>query len=128
MSVIKIKEKGSFKKSEALLKKVVSFNVSIERLKEYGEKGVEALSEATPKRTGETARHWSYKIEKTQNRLSITWFNDYAPQFVQVAILLQYGHAAKNGGWIEGVDYINPALAPIFAEMEDQLWKEATRT
>lgn len=128
MSVIKIREKGNFKKSEALLTKAVKLDVSMERLKEYGEAGVKALQEATPKRTGETARHWSYRIEKNRNSVSIKWFNDYAPRFVQVALLLQYGHATKNGSWVEGFDYINPALAPVFAELEDKVWKEATRT
>lgn len=128
MSVIKIKEKGSFKNSEKLLVKVANSDFPMDKLRLYGEKGVKALYEATPKDTGETARHWRYEITKTKNKVSISWINDYSPYFVQVAVLIQYGHATKNGGWIEGIDYINPALAPIFDEIENDVWKEVTKT
>lgn len=122
---ITIKQKGDFSKSERLLKRLFSLDFA-SKLKAYGEMGVAALYEATPYRTGETARHWRYIIERSKERVSISWVNDYAPRGVQVAVLLQYGHATKNGGWIEGIDYINPALAPIFEEIENKLWKEVT--
>lgn len=127
MSVITIKESGNFKNSESFLKRLLSLDFA-SKLKEYGAWGVRELYEATPRDTGETARHWRYVIEQSKNRVSISWTNDYAPYFVQVAILIQYGHATKSGGWVDGIDYINPALAPVFAEIEDKLWKEVTKT
>lgn len=126
MPVIKIKQKGNFKKSESLLCRILKIDFA-SKLKEYGEAGVAALYEATPYKTGNTATSWRYVIERSKERVSITWTNDYAPRGVQVAILLQYGHATKSGGWVEGIDYINPALAPIFEEIEDKLWKEVTK-
>ena len=127
MSVITIKESGNFKNSESFLKRLLSLDFA-SKLKEYGAWGVRELYEATPRDTGETARHWRYVIEQSKNKVSISWTNDYAPYFVQVAILIQYGHATKSGGWVDGIDYINPALAPVFAEIEDKLWKEVTKT
>lgn len=127
MSVITITEKGDFTKSERLLKRITHTDFA-SKLKEYGEWGVFNLYKATPYDTGETARSWRYVIEREPGRVKISWINDYAPQGVQVAILIQYGHATKNGGWVEGRDYINPALAPVFDEMVNKLWKEVTET
>lgn len=125
MPVIKVKTKGDFSHTETLLRRVTRTDFA-NRLKEYGDKGILALYRATPYDTGETARAWRYVIERKPGKVAISWVNDNAPQGVQVAILLQYGHATKNGGWVEGIDYINPALAPIFEELRDNLWKEVT--
>lgn len=127
MPALVVRTEGDFSKSETLLKRIMRLDFA-NKLKEYGEMGVAALYDATPYDTGETARSWRYIIERSKERVSISWVNDNAPRGVQVAVLLQYGHATKNGGWVEGVDYINPALAPIFEEIENKLWKEVTKT
>lgn len=125
MSVIKIREKGDFNNSMSFLRRLTRTDFA-SKLREYGEYGVLMLYRATPYDTGETARAWRYVIEQAPDRVTISWVNDHAPRGVQVAILLQYGHATKNGGWVEGIDYINPALAPVFEMIKDNLWKEVT--
>ena len=97
-------------------------------MNKYGRLGVEALREATPKDTGKTADSWIYEIEEESNgNLKIVWSNtnvvdDWAP----IAILLQYGHATRNGGYVQGRDYINPAIESIFKNMADEVWKEVS--
>ena len=124
--IITVKERGNFTNAETFLKRIFRVDFA-SKLAEYGERGVMALYAATPYDSGETARSWRYVIERSRERVSISWTNDNAPSGVQVAILLQYGHATKSGGWVEGIDYINPALAPIFEEIENDLWKEVTK-
>lgn len=96
-------------------------------LERYGQIGVNALRQATPKKTGKTAASWSYRTEIHAQGAAIYWENDHAPQGVPVAILLQYGHGTRNGGYVQGVDYINPAMRPVFDELSRQLWKEVSR-
>jgi hypothetical protein len=97
-------------------------------LDEYGMKGVKALQEYTPTRTGATAMAWDYRIVHERGRTRLIWTNDNAPQGVQVALLIQYGHAARNGAWVEGVDYINPALKDMFDQLAEDIWKEVKRS
>ena len=85
---------------------------------------LKALAEATPKDSGETAKKWIYEIVETEGRLSVFWRNTNVNNGVNIAIILQYGHGTRNGGWVEGIDYINPAIQPIFREMADEAWKE----
>ena len=98
-------------------------NISLDS---YGVKGVEALRNATPKDTGLTANSWSYKIEKSNNNITISFENSNINDGVPIAIILQYGHGTRNGGWVEGYDYINPAIRPIFDELAKAAWKEVT--
>ena len=93
-------------------------------LRKYGEKGVNALKEATPKDSGLTATSWKYKIEKEAGKTSLTFYNSNVQNGVPIAIILQYGHGTRNGGWVEGYDYINPAIRPIFKELADAAWRE----
>ena len=95
-------------------------------LKKYAEAGVQALSAATPVDSGKTAASWGYEIEETKNGLTIYWTNSNVNKHVNIAIIIQYGHATGSGGWVEGRDYINPALQPIFDQMADALWKEVS--
>lgn len=95
-------------------------------LKRYAEAGVEALAKATPVDSGKTAESWGYEIEETKNGLTIYWTNSNVNKHVNIAIIIQYGHATGGGGWVEGRDYINPALRPIFDQMADALWKEVS--
>lgn len=122
-----VKNQGSFKKTLAYFVKA-NFVLRDARLEEYGKRGVEALRSVTPADSGETADSWDYVVVKENHSAKIIWTNDkvIGDEHVPLAILLQYGHAAKDGYWIEGLDYINPALRPIFEEIAKKLWKEAS--
>ena len=95
-------------------------------LDKYGQRGVDLLREATPKDTGKTSESWSYDIEKDDNgNWQIVWKNsNVVNDWANIAILLQYGHATKNGGYVKGIDYINPAIQRVFQDMADEAWKE----
>lgn len=121
--MIKIKHSGNFRKAERFLKEMSKHDF-LATLRKYGEKGVEALREATPKDTGKTAESWSYTIMQEDGVYSIYWKNSNRHDGANVAILLQYGHATGWGRYVKGIDYINPALEPIFNHMADDLWKE----
>lgn len=111
--MIKVKQKGDFKKSERFFNWVVKKKYT-EFFKQIGELGVEALHDATPKDTGKTAASWSYSIENTNGGTSIVWSNSNTNKGANIAILIQYGHGTGTGAYIKGVDYINPALQPVF--------------
>ncbi len=121
--MISFRQKGDFRKTEKLLKK--TFGKDFRRiLEDYGKRGVQMLSDATPVETGETAISWGYEIIQNGSRISVQWHNYNVVNGVNIAIILQYGHATRNGGWVEGRDYINPALRPIFDELAEKAWKE----
>ena len=122
---VKLINKGSFKNSEKWLKKALGSNY-MDILHEYGRKGVENLSSATPVDTGLTASSWYYKIEKSNDKISVNWLNSNINKGVNIAIILQYGHGTGRGGYVVGRDYINPALRSVFDEMADRAWKEVT--
>ena len=120
---ISFTSKGDFSKTIKFLNKVK--NVKINGiLSKYGEIGVNALSQATPKDSGVTSRSWNYRIEVNNDNASIVWYNTNVVKGVNIAVILQYGHGTRNGGWVEGRDYINPAMKPIFDKIADQVWKE----
>lgn len=120
---ISFSSKGDFSKTIKFLNKIK--NVKINNiLSKYGEIGVNALSQATPKDSGVTSRSWNYKIEVNNDNASIVWYNTNVVKGVNIAVILQYGHGTRNGGWVEGRDYINPAMKPIFDKIADQVWKE----
>ena len=96
-------------------------------LNKYGRQGVAALASATPVDTGKTASSWSYKIENNNGSVSISFENSNIQDGVPIAIILQYGHGTRNGGWVEGRDYINPAIQPIFDQIVNEAWKEVTK-
>lgn len=97
-------------------------------LRKYGEAGVEALAAATPARTGETAAAWSYEIVETRGGYSIFRSNGHTNNGVNIALILQYGHGTGTGGYVKGIDYINPAMEPIFNAIAKEAWKEVTTT
>lgn len=114
---------GKLSKTFLFLKRAIKFN--LEDLDKYGIAGVDALADATPKRTGLTANSWYYEIIRDENGVRIEWRNRNVKEgWANVAVLLQYGHATGTGGWVEGIDYINPALRPIFETIADNAWKE----
>lgn len=121
--MISIKSKGSFNKTTKFLHNVLRIDYKL-ILAKYGKKGVKALSDATPIDSGVTADSWKYDIEDGPNGPSIVWSNENLNDGVNIAILLQYGHGTRNGGYVVGRDYINPAIQPIFDEMANAVWKE----
>ena len=121
--VVSITQKGDFKKTRKFFHKIVEAHY-MNKLHKYGQRGVEALSAATPTDSGKTGSSWSYEIVESSGTLSIYWRNNNVNDGVNIAVILQYGHGTRNGGWVEGVDYINPALRPIFTEMANEVWKE----
>lgn len=121
--IIVFRQKGNFKNTEAFLKRASKFNIDA-ILDRYGKEGVSALSAATPKDTGETANSWYYKVNKGKDIITITWSNSHIVNGVPIAIILQYGHATRNGGYVEGRDYINPAIRPIFDRIANRAWEE----
>lgn len=124
--MIKFEHKGDFSKVNKYLKKVKG-SINIRALEKYGRRGVEALASNTPVDTGLTARSWYYEIEKvTKGVVRISFCNSNIQNGVPIAIILQYGHGTRNGGWVEGRDYINPAIQPIFDEMANEAWKEVS--
>lgn len=124
--MVSVKMNGDFKKTKNYLKKKRRpLRKSI--LEKYGRRGVEALSSATPVDSGETASSWDYTIVSEKDTMSIIFTNSNTPNNVPIAIMLQYGHAVRNGGWVEGRDYINPAVQSIFDDMANEAWKEVKR-
>lgn len=123
--MISVGMKGDFSKTLKYFEELQD-SVKLDILNEYGRKGVDALSSATPVNTGLTAASWYYKIVKNKGSYSIQFCNSNVDNNVLVAILLQYGHGTGTGGWVEGLDYINPALQPVFDQLAESVWKEIT--
>lgn len=117
------KHAGSFKNIDKALK-TLSHSEKLLTLNEYGKRGVAALSSATPVDTGNTASQWAYEIHSTNGSVTLHFTNSNMNKGANIAILLQYGHATNNGGYVQGRDYINPAIQPIFDQMAEDLWKE----
>ena len=124
--MIQLVSKGDWKKTDTWLRKVMRPNMYTHILRKYGQRGVNALRDHTPVLTGVTAESWYYDIEQEKNgKYKIIWANrNVVNEWCNVALIIQLGHATKSGAWVEGVDYINPALAPIFNDIADQVWEE----
>jgi len=122
---VSISQRGSFSKTYNFLRKTkIGGALFRRRLEKYGQMGVDALRQATPKRTGKTADSWSYEIHETKDSVSIVWTNSNNNKWANVAVLIQYGHATRSGGYVEGIDYINPAMKPVFEKIADGIWGE----
>ena len=124
--MITFTEKGSFNNMEQYLKHLKSADL-FAVLDKYGSLGVAALSNATPSRTGRTAGSWYYTIEQRPGYYSIRWHNSHVEEGVPIAVILQYGHGTGTGGYVQGRDYIMPAIRPIFDPIVNEAWKEVTR-
>ena len=120
--MISVSHKGDFNNLEVLINRVLRRDY-LNILAEYGRKGVEALRAATPVDTGLTRDSWEYEITANSKKTTIYWTNSNIQSGIPIAIILQYGHGTKNGGYVQGVDYINPALAPIFSQMANEAWR-----
>ena len=124
--MITFKHKGDFSALSSFLEKAKGV-VNLGILDKYGKEGVAALASATPTDSGLTANSWYYKIERTDNGVSLNFLNSNINKGVAIAIILQLGHATGTGGWVEGRDYINPAIQPIFDRLAEEAWREVTK-
>jgi len=126
MALFTIEQRGSFTATERFLTRLRHTNVQ-QVLEKYGQMGVDALSAATPVRTGKTAASWGYTVSKEGNTYTLSWTNSNIENGTPIALIIQTGHGTKNGGYVRGVDYINPALSPVINNIADSVWKELTR-
>ena len=124
--MIEFRQKGDFSKLSSFLERAKK-QIKTSIIDKYGKEGVVALSSATPVDTGLTASLWHYKVEMDKNSSSISFYNDNVEKGVPIAIILQYGHGTRNGGYVKGRDYINPAIQPIFDKIANEAWKEVTK-
>ena len=124
--MISFRQKGDFSKLTRFLEKAKNV-VRIGDLDKYGREGVAALASATPVDSGLTSSSWYYEIENKNGSVKIQFNNSNIQNGVPIAIILQYGHGTGSGGWVQGRDYINPAIQPIFDRIADEAWREVTK-
>ena len=120
--MIVVEAKGNFDNTEKLLKRIKNRDY-LKVLDKFGQQGVTALSGATPTRSGKTASSWDYEVLVSGGSVILQWTNSNINNGVSIAIILQYGHGTRNGGYVVGRDYINPAMRPLFDKMADEAWK-----
>lgn len=123
--MISFRQKGDFSKLTRYFERVKEA-VKLGSLDKYGREGVAALMSATPVDSGKTASSWYYEIDHSQGSVSINFYNSNVNEGVPIAIILQYGHGTRNGGWVQGRDYINPAIQPLFDKIAETAWREVT--
>lgn len=123
--MIKVTVKGDWSRTNKFLERALNV-VKLGELDKYGAQGVEVLKNATPVDSGNTANSWYYRIVRDKHGAKIEWLNSSQNEGIPIVILLQYGHAFQNGVFYEGIDFINPALKPLFEEIADNAWKELT--
>lgn len=123
--MIIVRHRGDFKKTKNFLDRMKERSY-LKNLEKYAQEGVAALSAATPVDTGKTANSWTYEIEYTDTRYAIYWINTNENKGVNIALILQTGHGTGSGGYVQGIDYINPVMKPILQKIADEAWKEVT--
>lgn len=124
--MVSVKVSGSYQNTEKFLARMKQ-GEHFKALAKYGPIGVGALSNATPKDSSETANSWTYKIVQKPGYFNIAWHNTHVKAGIPIAVLIQYGHGTKTGGYVQGRDYINPATRPIFDQIAADMWKEVTK-
>lgn len=124
--MISFRHKGDFSKATSYFEKLKEA-AKLGILNKYGRAGVAALSSATPVDSGKTASSWGYEIEHSAGSAKIIFTNSHINKGVPIAIILQYGHGTGTGGWVQGRDYINPAIQPIFDQITEEAWREVTK-
>ena len=124
--MITFRHQGDLSKSTRFLSKAKEASW-LRNLDRYGREGVAALASATPTESGRTASSWFYEISQSSGSVTITFNNSHVNKGVPIAIILQYGHGTGTGGWVQGRDYINPAIQPIFDKIADNAWREVTK-
>lgn len=120
--MISFQSSGSFKKSDKWLARLLKIDVK-SQLEKYGQEGVDALSRETPKDTGLAASSWSYDVVKTSTGYELVWYNDNVENGARVVLLIQYGHGTTSGSYVQGRDFINPAIKPVFDNIQKDIWK-----
>lgn len=123
--MITFEHHGNFDSTSKWLKRLKEEEF-LKGLEKYGQDGVAALSSSTPRESGATANAWRYEIKKRRGMFEITWFNSNIQNGVNIAVILQYGHGTGTGGWVQGRDYINPPMRPIFDRMVEEAWRKVT--
>lgn len=123
---VTIKHRGSFKNTENFLRNAKKINFE-NILDKYGKQGVAALKASTPIDSGVTANSWNYEIKINKGSMTLTWTNSHVVNGVPIAVILQYGHATRNGGFVQGRDYINPSILPVFDKISNDAWMEVTK-
>lgn len=126
MGLIKVKHKGNFNNTERFFNRVLKKEY-LNILERYGQEGVTALRDATPIGSGKTAESWEFGIEEGKGTVTIYWTNSNENKGVNIAILLIYGHGLQNGSYVQGIDFVNPAMRPIFDKIAEESWKEVTK-
>lgn len=124
--MIRFRQKGDFSKLTSYLERAKE-KARISILDKYGKQGVAALSSATPVNTGLTASSWYYEVEHSEGRATLSFLNSNIQNGIPIAIILQYGHGTGTGGWVQGRDYINPVVRPLFDKIANEAWKEVTK-
>lgn len=127
MSSISVTTSGNWETTTSQLRRLLDSQAIFSILDKYGAQGVAALAAATPTNSGLTAESWTYEIVNRSGYYAIHWSNTNVEDGIPIAILIQYGHGTKNGGYVQGRDYIMPAIQPIFDQMANEIWKEVTR-
>lgn len=127
MGIIEVRSGGDLDRTERFLSDMLRRKY-LEKLSYWAERGVEALKNATPVDTGKTAESWDYEILEENGKTTIQWINSNINVYVNVAVILQYGHGTNHGGYVEGIDYINPALRPLFEEIAEHVWLEVVNS
>lgn len=124
--MVSFRQKGDFANITRYLERAKK-GIRLSSLDRFGREGVSALASATPVESGETAKSWNYKIENQNGIVKIAFYNTNVVKGVPIAIILQYGHGTRNGGYVQGRDYINPAIQPVFDQLAEHAWKEVTK-
>ena len=128
--MISVSIKGNFDRTEKFLESSTKFDDSrriLHLLKKYGDQGIEALEKSTPKDTGRTANSWGYTITKSRNGYTIYWTNSNIQDGFSIAVILDTGHATRQGGYVKGVNYIRPTIRPVFDQIANAAWKEVAK-
>jgi hypothetical protein len=123
--MISFSSSGNFNRTDSFLKAMLGNSLK-SVLEQYGRQGVQALASATPRESGETAAAWGYEVTTSRRGATITWTNSHVVSGAPIAIMLQYGHGTGTGGYVQGRDYINPAIQPIFDQIASDVWKVVT--
>lgn len=124
--MITIESQGDWKLTRNWFDRMTKLDLAL-IMNQFGKEGVSALKAATPSRSGETAASWNYEVTRKGNNWKITWTNSHINKGANIAVLIQYGHGTRNGGYVVGRDYINPAIRPVFDKIAAKAWKEVTK-
>lgn len=124
--MITIESQGEWKLTRNWFDRMTKLDLAL-IMNKFGKEGVSALAAATPSRSGLTSKSWNYEVTRKGNNWKITWTNSNVNKGANIAVLIQYGHGTRNGGYVVGRDYINPAIRPVFDKIAQKAWKEVTR-